>query len=183
MTQPAVFVDRDGTLVEDPPPGYLSDPARVRLFPGTADAVNRLHALGYLVVVVTNQAGIARGRVTWDQYNAVAARLDSLLAAEGARIDATYVCPHAPEIDGECPCRKPNLALYEQAGTELGIDFSRSYWIGDRITDLTPALVLGGRAMLVLTGLGVDHKESALAQALPVVPDLAAAVSAIAARR
>ena len=63
MSRPAVFVDRDGTLVADPPPGYLSDPARVTLFPGTADALNRLHAMGFLVIVVTNQAGISRGRV------------------------------------------------------------------------------------------------------------------------
>jgi D-glycero-D-manno-heptose 1,7-bisphosphate phosphatase len=183
VTRPAAFVDRDGTLVEDPPPGYLDDPARVTLLPGTAEAVNRLHSLGFLVVVVTNQAGISRGRVTWDQYHAVAARLDELLAAEGARLDATYVCPHAPEIDGECRCRKPKLELYERAGTDLGIDLSRSYWVGDRITDLTPALTLGGRALLVLTGNGPDHKESALAHALPVVADLSAAVSAIVARR
>jgi D-glycero-D-manno-heptose 1,7-bisphosphate phosphatase len=183
VTHPAVFVDRDGTLVDDPPPGYLSDPARVTPFPGTAEAINRLHALGYLVVVVTNQAGISRGRVTWEQYRAVAARLDQLLAAEGARLDGTYVCPHAPEIDGDCPCRKPKLLLYEQAGTDLGIDFSRSYWVGDRITDLTPALSLGGHAILVLTGNGADHRESAVAQGLPVVAGLAAAVSAIAARQ
>jgi len=183
VTRPAAFVDRDGTLVDDPPPGYLNDPARVTLLSGTAEAIKRLHAFGYLVVVVTNQAGISRGRVTWDQYHAVAARLDELLEEEGARLDATYVCPHAPELDGECPCRKPNLELYQRAGTDLDIDFSHSYWVGDRITDLTPALTLGGRAILVLTGNGPDHKESALAQALPVVADLAAAVSAIAARR
>lgn len=183
MTRSAVFVDRDGTLVDDPPPGYLNDPARVTLIPGTADAINRLHALGYLVVVVTNQAGIARGRITWDQYHAVARRLDALLAAGGARLDATYVCPHAPEIGGECPCRKPGLLLYERARDELGIEFSRSYWVGDRITDLLPALTLKGTAMLVLTGHGADHRENALGQALPVAADVAAAASAIAARR
>jgi len=183
VSRSAVFVDRDGTLVDDPPPGYLNDPARVALIPGTAEAINRFHALGYLVVVVTNQAGIARGRVTWDQYHAVAKRLDELLAAEGARLDATYLCPHAPEIDGECPCRKPGLLLYERARDDLGIDFLRSYWVGDRITDLLPALTLEGRAMLVLTGHGIDHRESTLAQGLPVVADVAAAANAIAARR
>lgn len=181
--QPAVFVDRDGTLVDDPPPGYLIDPARVSLFPGTADAVNRMHGLGYFVVVVTNQAGISRRRVTWEQYHAVAARLDKLLAAEGARVDATYLCPHAPEIDGECPCRKPKLLHYERAGADLDIDLARSYWVGDRITDLTPSRAFGGRGMLVLTGHGPDHRESARAQGFPVVGDAAEAVSAIAARR
>jgi histidinol-phosphate phosphatase family protein len=183
VTRPAVFVDRDGTLVDDPPPGYLNDPERVALVPGTAAAINRLHSLGYLVVVVTNQAGIARGRVTWDQYHAVAKRMEDLLSAEGAYLEATYVCPHAPEIDGECPCRKPAVLLYEQARDQLGIEFSRSYWVGDRITDLTPALTLGGRAILVLTGHGTDHRESALAQGFPVVADVAAAASAIAARQ
>jgi len=183
VTRPAVFVDRDGTLVDDPPPGYLSDPARVMLFPGTADALNRLHTRGFLVIVVTNQAGISRGRVSWDQYHAVKAKVDKLLAAEGARLDATYLCPHAPEIDGECPCRKPKLTLYLRAGAELDVDFSRSYWVGDRMSDLTPGLALGGRAMLVLTGHGAEHRESAEAQAIPVVADVAAAVSAIAARQ
>ncbi len=181
--RPAVFVDRDGTLLDDPPPGYLSDPARVSLFPGAPDAVHRLHGLGYLVVVVTNQAGISRGRVTWEQYHAVAARMEELLAAEGARVDATYLCPHAPEIDGECPCRKPKLLLYERAGADLDIDFACSYWVGDRITDLTPAPALGGRGMLVLTGHGPEHRESAAAQGFPVVADAAEAVSAIAARQ
>lgn len=183
MTRPAVFVDRDGTLLHDPPPGYLNDPARTSLFPGIADALNRIRDLGYLVVVVTNQAGISRGRVTWEQYHAVAARMDALLAAEGARVDASYVCPHAPEIDGTCPCRKPGLLLYQRAGEDLHVDFARSYWMGDRITDLTPAGDLGGRGMLLLTGHGPDHRESAEAQGFAVCATVAEAVSAIAARR
>jgi D-glycero-D-manno-heptose 1,7-bisphosphate phosphatase len=181
--RPAVFVDRDGTLVDDPPPGYLADPAKVTLFPGTAGAIHRLHQLGYLVVMVTNQAGIARGLISWDQYHAVAARVVALLAREGAHLDGTYVCPHAPEIDGECPSRKPKRLLYERAHAELDIDYVQSWWVGDRITDLLPALALGGPGILVLTGQGQDHREAAQAKGFAVVPDVAAAVSAIAAPR
>ena len=180
MTRPAVFLDRDGTLVDDPPPGYLGDPGQVRVFEGAAGAINRLHARGFAVVVVSNQAGIARGIITWDQYNAVARRIDESLAREGARLDCTYICPHAPEIDGECPCRKPRLLLYERAAADLGLDFGRSWWIGDRITDLLPAHALGGEGILVETGLGKEHHDAARREGFLVAADLAAAVPLIA---
>jgi len=180
---PAVFFDRDGTLVDDPPPGYIAEPEKVSIFPGSAEALARAHALGYLLVMVTNQAGIGRGLISWDQYRAVAARVDAMLAEPGVILDGTYMCPHAPERDGECPCRKPKLALYERAGADLGIDYRGSWWVGDRITDLLPAKALGGTGILVLTGHGPDHEEAARREGFAVVPDLAAAVSAIAAPR
>lgn len=180
MTRPAVFLDRDGTLVDDPPPGYLGDPGQVRVFDGAADAINRLHARGFAVVVASNQAGIARGIITWDQYTAVARRIDESLAREGARLDGTYICPHAPEIDGECPCRKPRLLLYERAAADLGLDFGRSWWIGDRITDLLPAHALGGKGILVETGLGKEHHDAARREGFLVAADLAASVPLIA---
>jgi histidinol-phosphate phosphatase family protein len=177
--RPAVFIDRDGTLVLDPPPGYLRDPAQVTLIPGSAAAIARLHAAGYAVVVVTNQAGISRGHVTWDQYRRVAARAEELLGLTGAHLDGTYVCPHAPEIDGECPCRKPSVLLYEQAAREHGLNFATSWWVGDRITDLGPAARLLGRGILVLTGEGATHRDAAVAAGFEVVPDLAAAAERI----
>ena len=173
--QPAVFIDRDGTLVFDPPPGYLRVPAEVTVIPGSAAAINRLHAAGYAVVMVTNQAGISRGHVSWDEYRLVAARVDELLGVEGARLDATYLCPHAPEIDGDCPCRKPKLFLYQQAAREHGLDFAKSWWVGDRITDVLPAIPLGGRGMLVLTGEGESHRRQAAETGFVAVADLAAA--------
>lgn len=176
---PAVFIDRDGTLVFDPPPGYLRDPAKVTLIPGSAAALARLHAAGYAVVMVTNQAGISRGQVSWDQYRQVAARVEELVGLEGAHLDGTYLCPHAPEIDGDCPCRKPRLLLYEQAAREHGLDFATSWWVGDRITDLVPAARLGGRGILVLTGEGDAHRGEAAEAGFDVVPDLAAAAERI----
>jgi D-glycero-D-manno-heptose 1,7-bisphosphate phosphatase len=181
--QPAVFIDRDGTLVDDPPPGYIADPGKVSIFPGSAEALARARELGYLLVMVTNQAGIGRGLISWDQYHAVAARVDALLREQGVSLDRTYLCPHAPERDGECPCRKPRLALYERAGAELGIDYPRSWWVGDRITDLLPARALGGSGILVLTGHGPEHREAAGSEGFGVARDLAEAVSAIAAPR
>src|SRR5262249_10234512 len=109
----AAFLDRDGTIVFDP--GYLNDPADVRLLPRAADGVRRLPAAGLRVVVVTNQSGIARKLVSADQYRRVTERIDQLLAAEGARLDATYHCPHHPDISGPCACRKPGLLLYREA--------------------------------------------------------------------
>ena len=181
--RPAVFFDRDGTLVDDPPPGYIADPGKVSIFPGSAEALARVHGLGYLLVMVTNQAGIGRGLISWSQYHAVAARVDAMLAESGVRLDGTYLCPHAPERDGECPCRKPKLALYQRANADLGIDYRRSWWVGDRITDLLPARALGGEGILVLTGHGKDHEESARQEGFGVAPDLAAALSGLAAPR
>ena len=143
----AVFFDRDGTLIEDE--HYLADPARVRLRPGAAEAVSAVQDAGLAAVVVTNQSGIGRGLFGEAEYEAVRARLDGLLAERGAALDASYHCPHAPDHDPPCACRKPGGALFEQAAAELGLDLSRSAAIGDRVRDLTPVVRLGGYGVLV----------------------------------
>lgn len=176
--RPAVFLDRDGTLVDDPPPGYLKDPARVTLLPGAPAALRHWRDAGYAIVVVTNQAGIARGLISWDEYRAVAAKVEALLAAEGARPDGVYLCPHAPEL-GECDCRKPSQVLYDRAAFELGLDLSRSWWIGDRLTDLLPSEPFGGRGILLLTGLGNEFRADAEARGFPAVAGLPEAVSRV----
>ena len=152
MTEPvrarrAVFFDRDGTLIEDE--HYLARPELVRLRPQAAAAVRRVNAAGLAAVVVTNQSGIARGLLTEDDYRAVAARLGELLAEGVARLDATYHCPHLPEISGPCECRKPGVALYEQAAREHGLDLAASAYVGDRMRDLLPARRFGGLGILV----------------------------------
>jgi D-glycero-D-manno-heptose 1,7-bisphosphate phosphatase len=143
----AVFLDRDGTIIHDAE--YLRDASDVELLPGAAGAIARLNAEGLPVIVVTNQSGIARGLLTHDDYAAVQARLDELLAAVGARIDASYACPHHPEFTGACDCRKPATLLYRQAAAEHGIDVTRSTFVGDRWRDVAPALALGGRGILI----------------------------------
>jgi len=173
----AVFLDRDGTIVEDP--GFLHEPEKVTLLPGAAEAIRRLNIADYRVVIVTNQSGIARGRYTVDDYEAVQRRLVELLAARGARIDGAYVCPHHPQLSGPCDCRKPGLKLFREAAEAFDIDFSRSWWVGDRLSDVQPARLLGGGGILVATGEGNLHQGQARALGVMVVADLAAAVQEI----
>jgi D-glycero-D-manno-heptose 1,7-bisphosphate phosphatase len=175
--RPCVFLDRDGTIISDP--GYLRDPALVVMLHGAGPAVARLNQAGWLVIVVTNQSGISRGLVTEAEYFQVAARLDRLLEDVGARIDASYFCPHAPERDGTCACRKPGLLLFERAAREHGIDLAASWWVGDRLSDILPAKSLGGNGLLVETGEGQTHRDSARAEGFEVVPGLATAVERI----
>ena len=180
----AVFLDRDGTIVEDP--GFLHEPEKVRLLAGAASAIRRLNQAGYPVVVVSNQSGIARGRYTVADYDAVQRRLVDLLAKEGAHLDGAYYCPHYPSVTGPCPCRKPGTKLFRDAAADLGLDLTRSWFVGDRFSDVQPAAELGGRAILVATGesagAGGGHATAARAQGIPVVADLNAAVAIVTAR-
>jgi histidinol-phosphate phosphatase family protein len=143
----AVFLDRDGTIIEDL--GYPDDPDEVWLLPGAALAIGRLNQSDLFVIVVTNQSGIARGLLTTQEYMATQQRLDELLGMEGAGIDAHYFCPHLPELTGPCECRKPGTLLYRQAAERFGLDLSRSWWVGDRLRDVLPAKTFGGRGILV----------------------------------
>jgi histidinol-phosphate phosphatase family protein len=145
--RPAVFFDRDGTLIDDE--HYLADPARVRLRTGAAAAVRRVNEAGLAAVIVTNQSGIARGMFTEDDYARVRDRVLELLAEAGARIDATYHCPHHPDFGGACACRKPGIALFQQAASEHALDLARSAFIGDRLRDVSPAARFGALGVLV----------------------------------
>src|SRR6266576_4501293 len=162
----AVFLDRDGTIVDDP--GFLHQPEKVKLLPGAADGIRRLNDAGYRVIVVTNQSGIARGLYSVHDYEMVQERLGALLTAHGARIDAAYFCPHHPEFPGpggaSCDCRKPGLKLFHEAQAAFDIDFSRSWWIGDRLSDVQPALLLNGEGILVAAGEGNLHQGQARAR-------------------
>jgi len=179
--RPAVFLDRDGTILEDR--GYLGDPAGARLLPGAAPAVARINAAGLAAIVVTNQSGIARGFYTEQDYRQVERRLEELLAKSGARLDGQYFCPHLPEITGPCECRKPGGLLFRQAARDLGIDLGASWWIGDKLSDLEPSIPYGGRAILVETGEGREHVTQARGAGFRVAQDLAAAVEAILSER
>lgn len=181
--RPAVFLDRDGTVVEDPPPGFLHQPGEVTLIPGAGEAIRRLNDAGYLAVTVTNQSGIARGLYTVGDYEAVQRRLTELLTTQHARLDGSYFCPHHPAFTGPCDCRKPGTKLFKDAQAALGIDFTRSWWVGDRLSDVQPARLLRGRGILVLSGRGSLHQGQARALNVTVVADLAAAADEIAAAR
>jgi D-glycero-D-manno-heptose 1,7-bisphosphate phosphatase len=175
----AVFLDRDGTIVDDPPPGFLHEAGKVRLLPGAGEAIHRLNDAGWVVVTVSNQAGIARGLYDESAYAAVQRRLAELLAAHGAHLDAAYFCPHHPQFTGPCECRKPGLKLFRDAQAALELDLARSYWVGDRLGDVAPARKLRGRALLVTTGHGMAYQGQARALRMSVVADLAAAAAEI----
>jgi histidinol-phosphate phosphatase family protein len=171
--RPAVFADRDGTLMVDV--GYVRRPEDVELIPGVAGAVRRLNDAGMPIVVVTNQSGIARGLLTEADYEAVQRRFVELLAREGAQLSATYMCPHHPEVDGPCDCRKPGARLYRRAAAELSLDLARSFYVGDRWRDVAVTDDVGGRAILVKTGAMPDEGPVTARR----VADFAAAVDVI----
>lgn len=177
MSSPAVFLDRDGTIIEDR--GYVHEPGKVKLLPGAAQAVRRLNENGYVVVSVSNQSGIARGLYEDADYAAVQRRLVELLEAHGAHLDGAYYCPHHPRLTGPCECRKPGVKLFRDAQAALDIDLLRSWWVGDRMSDVQPARMLGGRAILVTTGQGGVTQGQARSAGVMVVADLPAAVDEI----
>lgn len=153
---PAVFLDRDGTVIVDR--HYLADPAGVELTPGAAEAIARLNRAGRPVVLVTNQSGIGRGFFGVEEFEAVQRRLVELLAEQGARLDAVYHCPHAPDHEPACDCRKPAVGLFLRAAADHGLDLANSYFVGDRPRDVAAAGRFGGTGILVGGG-GVDAEE------------------------
>jgi len=173
----AVFLDRDGTIIEDV--AYLRDKGQVRLLPEAASSIKRLNECGFLAIVVTNQSGIARGLLSRNEYRLAERQVDELLAEQGARLDAHYFCPHLPELTGPCDCRKPGVLLYRQAAEHFRIDLSRSWWVGDRMRDVLPAETLGGRGILVLSGAGQAEAGPEKASKFAQVSDLAGAVELI----
>lgn len=142
-----VFLDRDGTIIEDT--HFVRELERVRLLPGAGEAIAQLNTKKIPVVVVTNQSGIARGLITVAEYEAVKNRVAELLATKGAHIDRSYYCPHHPDVTGPCECRKPASKMFRDAIRDLSIAADRAAYIGDRWRDLAASKELGGRAILV----------------------------------
>jgi len=157
---------------------YLSRPEGVELISGTVEALRSLREDGFVLVVVTNQAGIARGLYGVEEYQAVAARLGEVLEGAEAAVDATYFCPHHPDATGPCECRKPATGMYRQAAGEHGLDLAASFYVGDKLTDVIPAHELGGQGILVRTGYGSEQEADA-SDDVWVVDDLRAAAEAI----
>jgi len=148
--RPAVFLDRDGTLMRDV--DYCGDPKGVDLFGGVPEALRKLKDFGYKLIVITNQSGIARGYFNEEQYRAVEAEV-ALQVGRGL-IDATYYCPHLPE-DG-CKCRKPSPEMIFQAARDHDVDLARSFFIGDKVSDLECGRNAGVKTILVRTGYGSE---------------------------
>ncbi|MCA9755104.1 MAG: lipopolysaccharide heptosyltransferase II [Candidatus Eisenbacteria bacterium] len=167
--RPAVFIDRDGTLIELVP--YLRCPEDVRLVPGAGKALRELADRGVALVVITNQSVVARGEATEDDVARVHERLRELLAAEGVILDGIEVCPHHPDFGPECACRKPSPGMILRAAHRLGIDLERSWMIGDNEGDVGAAEAAGVRFVLVRTGYGRDV-EPGLPDSASVADDI-----------
>jgi D-glycero-D-manno-heptose 1,7-bisphosphate phosphatase len=162
MPNRCVFLDRDGTINEEI--NYLSRPDQLRLIAGAAEAIKRLKQAGLKTVIITNQAGVARGYFSEPALQQIHLELIKMLRAQDAHIDAIYYCPHHPtagigvyKID--CNCRKPKPGLLEQAARELNLDLRQSFLVGDKPADLQAGEAVGCRTILVRTGYGLESEK------------------------
>jgi D-glycero-D-manno-heptose 1,7-bisphosphate phosphatase len=159
----AIFIDRDGTISEEV--GYVNHISRFKLMERTAAAVSLINSSDFLAVVVTNQAGVARGYFKEGLIIRVHEKMESLLREKNAHLDGIYYCPHHPDVGEEpyrnnCNCRKPKTGMLEAAGKDLDVDISKSFMVGDKISDVEFAHKVGAKGVLVLTGYGRGEYES-----------------------
>ena len=179
--KPAVFLDRDGTVIEEV--GYLNRLDRVSFFPWSVDAIRVLNEAGFLVVIVTNQAGVARGYFDEALVRDTHALIDRRIRDGGARVDAFYYCPHHPNgvvesLATVCECRKPKPGMLLQAARDLDIDLAASFVVGDRWIDVQMGRAAGSRTVLVRTGYGLEEEARPQeAEADMVADDLMEAAS------
>ena len=158
----AVFIDRDGTLSEEV--GYINHPERFRLFPYAGEAIRHLNENGWLAIVTTNQAGVARGYFSEEMIETVHKGMKDRLAIDGARLDAIYYCAHHPSVGEppyrfDCDCRKPKPGLITRAATDFDVDLKNSWMVGDRYSDIQMARNAGVKSAFVLSGYGRGEWE------------------------
>lgn len=184
--RPAVFLDRDGVLIEDT--GYISHPDQIRHIPGSAEAVARLNQAGITVALVTNQSGVGRGYYSWQDFEAVQGAIETRLAAEGAWLDGVWACGYDPESAGaegakDHPWRKPNPGMIQDAAMELGLNVEVSWMAGDRASDVQAGLRAGIQRLIHISDAQVAAAlaEGPLADTQGVLrcADLASAVALI----
>jgi len=159
MSRPAVFLDRDGTLNAEK--NYLHRIEDWEWLSGVIEAISIINQMGYLAIVVTNQAGIARGYYSEDEVRKLHRQVDKILAGEGSWIDAYYYCPHHPNYgnDQNCNCRKPKPGMLLQATADFNIDLDKSFMIGDKALDIFAGISAGVTPILVATGYGLHESE------------------------
>jgi D-glycero-D-manno-heptose 1,7-bisphosphate phosphatase len=177
-TAPAIFLDRDGVLNEDIPGAFVTCLGELRVIPGAPEAVARLNAAGYVTVVVTNQSGVARGLYTEQVLRSIHDSIGATVTASGGAIAAFYYCPHVPEAG--CDCRKPNTGMVARAIADLGLDPCRSWFVGDKPSDIECGHTAGCRTAFVLSGLSPSYDPTAFSvQPDRVFADLAEAATEI----
>jgi D-glycero-D-manno-heptose 1,7-bisphosphate phosphatase len=162
MKNIGVFLDRDGTISEEV--GYVNHPSRLQVYPWAPQAIRLLNEKGLKVVVVTNQAGVARGYFKEGLVMEVHKRLSDEMTRSGAHLDAIYYCPHHPSVGDppyrqDCDCRKPKTGMLQRAVDEFGIDLIRSFVIGDRYGDIELAHNAGAHSIFLLSGYGLGEYE------------------------
>lgn len=173
----AVFIDRDGTISEEV--GYINHPSRFSLFPYAAAAIQHLNENGWLAILVTNQAGVARGYFSEEMIKTVHAAMTADLESNGAKLDAIYYCAHHPSVGAppyrfDCDCRKPKPGLISRAAQDFDVDLSQSWMVGDRYSDIELARNAALKSAFVLSGYGRgewEHQRMTWTQQ----PDLVAA--------
>lgn len=182
----AVFLDRDGTINEEL--NFIRRPEEVVLIPGAAEAIRTLNRRGFLTCVISNQSGVARGYLTENDLIPIHARLEEELSRSGAHVDRIAYCPHhptegVPPYKITCPCRKPATGMLDDAAREMNLDLSRSYVVGDRLTDVEAGKNAGATSVLVLTGYGrqalSELENNGAPQPDCIAEDLTAAVEYI----
>jgi len=178
MKKPAVFIDRDGTLIEQVE--VLTEPSQLKLLPGVAEAIADLNRCGFLVIGLTNQPIVEKGLLTLDGLEKIHDVLKATLARAGAHLDAVYTCPHRYRAEGQCECRKPGLKLIRDAQADFDIDMEHSWLIGDRLRDIETGRRAHLKTIFVKTG-GESDDDAFFPDAKPdyVAKDLAAAVTLI----
>ena len=175
MKRKAFFLDRDGVVVKQV--HYLCEPEKTELEKNVISAIRKLRQKGYLVIVVTNQSGVARGMFTEKDVDLCHERLQELLAAYGEKIDGFYTCCHHPDYTGVCSCRKPAPGLFHAAAEELGIDIALSFMAGDKFSDLESGRNAGvSQSVLLRTGYGEKYIQRAQEAGFAVASDLLEAV-------
>ena len=162
MSKPAIFLDRDGVINEDT--GYVSQVDDFHFLPGVIEALQLLKKKGYLLIVVTNQSGIARGYFSEDDFMNLTEWMDWSLADRDVDLDGIYFCPHHPDHGAPCDCRKPAPGMLLLAQQELSIDMAHSCMVGDKPSDLKAAINAGvGHKVMVRTGKAVTDEGNTLA--------------------
>lgn len=167
-----VILDRDGVINHDSD-DYIKSPEEWQPIEGSLEAIARLYHDGYRIVVVSNQAGLARGKFNIEALNAMHGKMHSLLAGYGGEIEAVFFCPHGPE--DECECRKPKPGLYLEIANRLRLELTGVFAVGDKLSDIQAAAAAGAKPVLVRTGYGKSVEDSGLVpHGVPVFDDLAA---------
>lgn len=158
--QKAVFLDRDGALVYDL--GYLSDPEKLRILPKVVEGLEKIKSLGFLTIIISNQSGVARGYFKLKEMRLFDAKLKKILNKKQRLLDDSFYCPHHPDFDKKCSCRKPKIGLLKKAQKKYNLDISNSFFVGDKMKDILCGKNIGCKTILMpknLEKLAVIEKE------------------------